>query len=112
MGRVRNLLNVVNINGVQELARFCSNAFSEIQQIINGNISFEDNFRGKVLTVDFVAANVDTRILHDLGYVPTGYIVCSKSVALVDVYDGDQAATSTTIFLKSAVAGTVDLLIF
>lgn len=111
MGRVRNLLDILNLTEPEEIARFCSNAFREIQQIINGNISFEDNFRGKTVEVTFTVINQDTRIEHGLGYVPTGYIVTTKDVAL-NVYDGAADTTSSAIFLRSTLAGTANILIF
>lgn len=111
MGRVRNLLDTLNLTTPEELARFVSNALKEIQQIINGNISFQDNFRGKIVDFNFTATNTDTRIVHGLGYVPSGYIVVQTNVGVV-VNDGSIQTTSTDIWLKGNAISSGKILIF
>lgn len=111
MGRVRNLLDTLNLKTVEELSRFASNALREIQQIINGNISFDDNFRGKTFTVVFNSANADTKIDHGLGFVPTSYLVTSQTAAM-SIYNGTQTATGQIFFLRSSAVGTATVFLF
>lgn len=89
-----------------------------------------DNMRGALVLVTFAAANTDTLIHHNLGWIPRCYIPLWKS-APCDVYDGagigqnlQPAATTTagtnpattattqTIPLRGSAAATVLLWIF
>lgn len=86
-------------------------------KVINGKLGFgdgtkADNIDGAWATVTFASANTDTTITHNLGRVPVGYHVVSKS-ASTDVFNGVAAWTTTQITLQSSVAGvTVKLFIF
>ena len=111
MSRVRNLLDFLNITDTKELARFLSNAIREIQQAINGNINFQDNFRGKILEVTFSSANADVRVEHRLGFNAQNYLVLKRSADLT-VYDGINASSETVIWLRSSAVGTATIFVF
>lgn len=66
--------------------------------------SFFNNTDVKV-SVSFSLADTDVQIKHDLGRIPTGYVVFRTSQATA-IYDGTTAWDSTYIYLKSATAGT------
>lgn len=78
--------------------------------VINGHIGFgdgtlRDNLDGAWATTTFALANTDVTLTHNLGRVPVGYIVMTKSQA-GDVYTGSIASTKTQITLRCSVAGT------
>lgn len=57
-------------------------------------------------------ANTADTVTHNLGRVPSGYLVISSSLAGA-VYDGGVANTSTTLSLKCATASvTAKVLVF
>ena len=83
--------------------------YEQLVRIVNGQISF-----GKGVTPDNIAgawgrvegtgpANTDFTIVHNLLYVPVGFIVVNQSKAGV-IYQGGKAWTSTTITLRCSVA--------
>lgn len=87
---------------------FCQN----VAEVVNGQLDFQTNFNSSVVSRSFSSANTDTVISHNLGRVPTGYLVASKSVSS-DIYDGSSSASSSTITLKASVAPvTVTLVVF
>lgn len=106
MGRAEPSLNL----GVKNLWLMLSQYWLRLITIINGQIGFgngvtKDNLNlawGNVVTPG--APNTDFGVVHNLGRVPVGYIVVSKSAA-VDVYTGSVAATITTLTLRATVAG-------
>jgi len=78
--------------------------------VINGNIGFgdgvhADNVNGVWASVNFPLANTDVTVTHNLGRLPVGYIVMTKSQA-GDVYTGSVVATKTQITLRCSTAGT------
>lgn len=91
--------------------------YRNLATVVNGKIGFgdgtnADNIDGVWATVTFALANTDTAITHNLGRVPVGYHVVSKSVS-ADIFNGVAAWTTTQLTLQSSVAGvTVRLFIF
>lgn len=87
---------------------FCQN----VVEVVNGKLDFQTNFNSQVLSQSFSAADTDTTIGHNLGRVPFGYLVASKTVSS-DIYNGSVSATASTITLKASVAPvTVTLVVF
>jgi len=91
----------------------------QLSTAINGNLSFGNtsktgNIKGKLFsTTTPSSANTEFSITHNLGAVPTGYIVFYVSSAAI-VYEGPTtgtAWTSSTIYLKCN-AGSVNILLF
>ena len=90
-------------------------AWQALFQVLNGKISFgdshgSDNIDGVMITAAFtVGANSDQTFTHNLGRVPVGYIVLSKSAA-GDVYTGSVSATATQITLRNTSTSVTDVL--
>lgn len=91
--------------------------WEQAARVINGGLSFgagttKDNIDGAWVTaVTPGAPNTDFVVTHNLGRIPVGYIVMSKSAAC-DVYTGSVGATATQLTLRGTVAGvTVTLFI-
>jgi hypothetical protein len=89
----------------------------QVARVINGKIGYgdgtnADNIDGVWASETFASANTDTTITHNLGRVPVGFHVVSKSVSC-DIFNGVAAWTTTTITLQSSVApATVKLFVF
>lgn len=73
-------------------------------------ISFDDNI--DCVTLNAYVATSETPIGHPLGRVPKGIIPILQFPGSVYEMDMTKASTNTQIYLKSRVAGTVNLLIF
>src|ERR1700679_1392834 len=85
---------------VQSFVYMLQTLWQSLASIINGNISFgngsqSDNINGIWSSVTTPGTpNTNFTITHNLGRVPVGYIVMSKTAAC-DVFTGSIAATST-----------------
>lgn len=96
------------LDGLQKfLSLFCK----DVSSILNGNVTFADNFKAQVLSVSFAAANTDKKISHTLGKIPVGYLLIGSTVA-ASLYTGTVAATSSVITLKSSAVANTTILLF
>jgi hypothetical protein len=83
--------------------------WQQAAKAVNGNISFGNstsgsaNIAGKWIPFTTVTGS-DIILTHNLGYLPTGYIVMSKS-GFCDFHDGTTPWTITTISIQASVAG-------
>jgi hypothetical protein len=63
-------------------------------------------------TIYFGVADTNVQVKHDLGRIPTGYIVTRANGATA-IYDGTTTWDETYIYLKSAASGvTVNIIIY
>lgn len=82
-----------------------------LDAILNRGIAFDDNVDCRRVSVtSHGTPGTEFSVLHTLGKVPLGYIVCGQNGA-GSVYDGTTANTDMTLFLKSDVGGVVFRLI-
>lgn len=95
----------------EEFSRFCSIFNKNVQEMVNGNLDFQNNFNCKVISMSFSAINTDTAAVHNLGRVLSSYFVISKSAAC-DVYNGTSPATANLIYLKGTAVANVTLVVF
>lgn len=97
----------------KDLITTLSNWSSILKSILDGGISFADNV--DVASVSFVShatPGTEKSVAHNLGKVPTGYIVVGQTDA-GSVYDGTTANSKTTIYFRSdAVSVTFRILVF
>lgn len=103
--------NISNVTTVSDLARYASIVFEQIESILNGGVTFTDNFQSAIVSVTFSAANTQVQIAHSLGRIPVGYILTKASAAMI-IYDGGSANTANDIFLKSSAIGNAQILVF
>ena len=88
------------------------NIFSnEVKSVINGELDFETNFNGKMITVNFTLANTDRIIVTGLNRLPIGYLVYNVSANMV-VYNGTTAWSPATISLKASAVGIAKIIVF
>ena len=95
--------------GASQFGKMLRKLYEQLVRIVNGRLSFgngltPDNMAGVWgVVADTGLANTDFTIIHNLLYVPTGFIVINQSVAGV-LYQGSVAWTKTTITLRCSVA--------
>ncbi len=101
MGKVTATSSFSSVKSWEDLRRFASACVQDIVNQINGKISFNDNIQGVDVNVFFPNANIDVPTFHNLGYVPSGFLVVGLDSAAI-IYS-NTASTSTNSFLKSSV---------
>ena len=111
MSKIKTAQTTSNLQSWEELRRFISIQVDDIIGVVNGNLSFTDNFRAKFLTVNFPGAGVNVEVQHGLGFIPNGYLALGAD-APASVYDGSGASNGSVIFLKASGAANVRLMIF
>lgn len=94
-----------------DLRKHVSETMAEITQVINGKLSFSDNFDGRIVSTSFAGVNTDTQLVHGLNRLPIGYVV-TKASAPLNVYDGTRASDNNNIYLRSNAVGTANILVF
>lgn len=99
-----------NLKTIEDLTRYTSAFASEVGQIVNSNLTFNDNFLAVTLSFVFTASSTTVGIQHGLGKIPSGYIVIGTDAAM-SVFDGNQENTASTIFLQASAAGTARVLV-
>lgn len=110
MGKVTASTDINQVKA-DEVAKFTDLALQDIVAQLNGEITFGENIKCRLLSVTFSAANTEMAVSHTLGKVPRGYLPFSLS-ASANVYDGDSGSTNSVIYLKASAPATVGLIIF
>jgi hypothetical protein len=82
----------------------------QVAFIINGNLAITD-LKVEMHTVDFPAALKEIGVGHKLGRAPVGYLVIGRS-ANMNIYNGVNNWTMSSLFLRSNAAGTATILVF
>lgn len=94
-----------------DLKRFTAIALQKIVDALTQNLTFSDNFNGKIVGATFSVSNTEVAIAHGLGRVPTGFIPTLPSAAM-SIYNGTTAWTTSNIYLKSSAVGSAQILVF
>jgi len=102
---------VDNCDDWEELKRFTALTLKDIVNLINGNINLTENCQARLVEVVCGVPNIDVRVNHNLGVVPSGYLVSGRTANMV-IYDGQGKASATDIFIRASAAGTVKILVF
>lgn len=109
MTKIQSATDVSNLKDIEQLKRFVSIALNEFKDIVNGNLTFGENIKTKLLNVTF--SGVEASVSHGLGFVPNGYIIVGKSGDF-NVYNGTTAWTTTNLFLLASGNGSAKILVF
>lgn len=104
-------LTLVNIPTPQDLQKWLTIFQHRTNEILNRGILFQDNVRCSISQgVTINGSGSDTRIDHNLGSIPLGYVVIKRN-GNFQVYDGTTAWTSNSIYLRSSSSGVVNLIV-
>lgn len=109
--KVKTVQTVSNLQSWEELRRFVSIQTQDILDAINGRLSIIENCQTKLVSVKFSAVNTTLEVSHGLGFIPNGYILAGSDAACI-LYDGNQPANTSSIFLKSSAVCTARVLFF
>lgn len=102
---------------VKTFASMIQKVHQQLVRVINGKIGYgdgttSDNIDGAWVGATFALMNTDLTLTHNLGRIPVGFHVVSKT-ASCDIFNGTVGWTKTQITLQSSVAGvTVKLFVF
>lgn len=102
--------DVSNVKG-DDVQRFVSAFLTQTQDAINGNLTFSENIKAKVVSVNFTSANNQVQVSHGLGQTPTGYILVGSSAAM-SLYNGTSANTGELLYIRSSAVGSASVLVF
>lgn len=94
-----------------DLRRFLTAFNSQVVQVMNGNIEFNENTKSQKVSVVFSSANTEVAVGHGLGRNPNGYILVGATAAM-SLYDGSSANNDKTLYLKSSASGTAQVMVF
>lgn len=110
MAQVLTNNDTSNCSTWQSLRNVVTMALRSIQDQINGNLQFGLNIAAAgPYSVKFVTPNAPVTVPHNLGKIPTGFIVVSRSAAIIayqspgTTYEWQQK----TIFISANGVGTV-----
>lgn len=97
---------------VETLGRQTQLMANNLDDILNGGVNYQDNFRMQVVGVTFTAADTDVQVAHSLGVMPLGYVAIGKSAAMI-IYDGSSSVlTKQFITIRSSVIGNATIMVF
>lgn len=106
----RNWWNIQNIS--EDADKSPTTLFlKDVYNILSKGFTLNDNAKGAILTMTFVAGNEDLKVRHGLDFVPTNYIVCGTD-AQMTIYDGSIANDKTFAYLRSSAIGTARIFLF
>ncbi len=112
MPKIKASSDFSKIKTSEEFQRFVSIYLAELGGVVNGKLEFQENIKSQVVRVSFSAGATDLAVPHSLGRIPTGYMVTRLDSGGVGIYDGDQAWTDTTIYLRASGVTGAEVLIF
>lgn len=95
----------------EDLARYTSIFLTQVVEAFNNNLSFDENFNAKTLSITFGTANVEVASIHGLGRVPSGYFLIGSNVAM-SIYDGASANSASLLYLRASASGVGRILVF
>lgn len=91
----------------EDLSRYLNDLDQNLDAILNTGINFNENFDAVFVSgTSDASAGTEKAFTHDLGKVPTGFIVTSLSNGAV-LYNGTTSNTASTIYIRSTQNSTV-----
>jgi len=111
MAKIKRAVEIQNLTTLEEVKRFINSWLTNITDVLNGNVEFGQNIRTTEVTVYFQRSDTEQAVFHGLGRLPNGYIKVGSSVDF-GLYDGNQATTSSVIWLRASQVGTAKILFY
>lgn len=112
MGKISQAPDISNVPTWEMLRSRTSVLFNGIISLLQGKLSFADNFNCANIWVTFVSSG-ETKIKHSLGFVPTGFLVIDMaSNTYQTVYRGTSSWTNEYLYLVSTAGYQARILIF
>jgi hypothetical protein len=82
--RIKPPLEVSNLEPSDpNFVNYVAQILNSIISVVNGEISFVDNFKGRILTVVFNTADLQQAVNHGLNKIPVGYLNLGSKAATV-----------------------------
>lgn len=103
-------LNPRTQSNLTDFIRMFRRKWESVTSILNGRVGFGNGTDPDNVDLAWASAttpgsaDTDFTVTHNLGRVPVGYIIVSRSAAC-DVYTGSVASTATEITLKASATG-------
>jgi len=107
MSKLKALFTISNCKNLEDVKRFTSAAFDEIQQLINGRLTLGDNLQASgPLTV--ALGTTPIKVMHSLSQTPSGYLVVNQDAG-ASIFTPDRSQypwDKSQIFLQSTAPVT------
>jgi len=110
VSKFKSFTTLSNLRTVEDISRYYSIIVDQLESILNGGIGFSDNLQSSISSVVFSTANSEVIVPHGLKVAPLGYVILTRSAALV-VYDGSTEWTTEFISLKASASGTAKVMV-
>lgn len=111
MTKIKDKFQFGNIEDIDQMGRFMELFNNDINDLLNGNLEFDDNLRTSTLSVNFTTANAQLQIAHSLGRTPIGYIL-AKTNTPARLYDGGTLNDSKFVYIKSDAVANTTIVVF
>lgn len=108
--RVNNS-DVKAVETIDDVKRYISQTMSQVVQILNGKLTFQDNQDARIVSVNFTSSGVDFPVNHNLGRQAVGYFLVTASSPM-SIYNGQTASTDANLFLRTNNTGSATILVF
>ncbi len=110
MARITILPGMSNLDDWESLRRFTSMAVEAITTEVNGRLTFGGNIDASgPHSVTFASASDVQAVAHNLGRIPTGFIVVNLNAGIVVYQPSVPAWLKDQIFLQASGAGTATI---
>lgn len=83
----------------------------DLRDQVNGSLQFDQNLKTQTVHTSFGATNTDVAVSHNLGTVPSGYILAGAS-APMSLFNGSKANTASLLYLRSNNVGSATIVVF
>jgi hypothetical protein len=110
MGRINTVATLLQkVATLEDLRRFSGAALDAILTQLNGKIDFGDNIRADGPVELELTASTPTRVFHNLGRAPIGYLIVEQSAhgSVIHPTGSEFEWTSQQIFIQSSVDMTI-----
>lgn len=104
-------LSLSKITDSEEFQKYAAQSFDALLSVVNGQVQFSDNIKSQIIEVNFNVADTELPVKHGLGIVATGYFKIGSSAAM-SLYDGLQASTVDTVYIRSSAVGIARVMVF
>ncbi len=112
MGKLFESAKFMNIVNLKDLTTALTSWSTQVTNLFNGNLRFEDNFKCQIVTVDFTSSFTDFSIPHKLNAVVNGAIDYNNQIGGFITFSSTQKPTKDHVFLQASNHGIRTILLF
>lgn len=113
MGKLFESAKFMNIKDLKDLASFLTQFTTQVANLFNGGLRFQDNMKCQIIEVNFPLAYTDVRVVHNLNSAISGVMDYSNLIGGTAFFSPTLPPTSKNwVFLQATVAGKRTIILF